>query len=111
MTNQLLACAVVQLPLSNVMFPRLGRSWKTPSSTSAQNTVSCVRDTFQQCRELPAMQQQRAPGPAVVPPMAARAFEKKVATFCSVAVGGRPPTYTRRACRVACCDGAATMPA
>ena len=57
------------------------------------------------------MQQQRAPGPAVVPPMAARAFEKKVATFCSVAVGGRPPTYTRRACRVACCDGAATMPA
>ena len=45
------------------------------------------------------------PGPAVVPPTAARAFEKKVAMFCSLPVGGRPPTYTLRAWRVACCDG------
>ena len=32
------------------------------------------------------------PGPAVVPPTAARALEKKVAMFCSLAVGGSPPT-------------------
>jgi len=43
--------------------------------------------------------------------MAASALEKNVATFCSVAVGGSPPTYTRRACRVACCEGAASAPA
>lgn len=49
-----------------------------------------------------------APGPAVVPPIAARALEKKVAMFCSLPVGGRPPTYTLRACRVACCDGGCT---
>lgn len=42
------------------------------------------------------------PGPAVVPPTAARAFEKNVAMFCSLAVGGRPPTYTLLAWRVAC---------
>lgn len=40
--------------------------------------------------------------------MAASAFEKKVAMFCSLPVGGRPPTYTLRACRVACCDGGCT---
>ena len=74
------------------------------------NTVSGMREPFHQSRESVAKQQRRVPGPAVVPPMAASAFEKKVATFCSVAVGGKPPTYTRRACRVACCDGAATMP-
>lgn len=45
------------------------------------------------------------PGPAVVPPTAARALEKKVAMFCSFAVGGKPPTYTRLACLVACCEG------
>ena len=45
------------------------------------------------------------PGPAVVPPTAAKALLKKVAMFCSLAVGGRPPTYIRLACRVACCDG------
>ena len=33
-----------------------------------------------------------SPGPAVVPPTAARALLKKVAMFCSLAVGGRPPT-------------------
>ncbi|KAA6418138.1 MAG: hypothetical protein FRX49_11901 [Trebouxia sp. A1-2] len=35
---------------------------------------------------------QCAPGPAVVPPTAARALLKKVAMFCSLAVGGSPPT-------------------
>lgn len=44
----------------------------------------------------------RSPGPAVLPPTAARAWLKKVATEPSLAVGGRPPTYTRRAWRVAC---------
>ena len=53
----------------------------------------------------------RSPGPAVVPPTAARALEKKVAMFCSLAVGGRPPTYTLRACRVACWLGGCTTPA
>lgn len=46
-----------------------------------------------------------APGPAVFPPTADRAWLKKVATVVSVAVGGRPPTYTLRACRVACWEG------
>ena len=32
------------------------------------------------------------PGPAVVPPMAASALLKKVAMFCSLEVGGSPPT-------------------
>jgi hypothetical protein len=32
------------------------------------------------------------PGPAVVPPTAASALEKKVWMFCSLADGGRPPT-------------------
>lgn len=48
-----------------------------------------------------------SPGPAVVPPTAASALEKKVAMFCSLAVGGSPPTYTLRACRVACWEGPA----
>ncbi len=39
--------------------------------------------------------------------MAASAELKKVAMDCSFEVGGRPPTYTRRAWRVACCEGAA----
>jgi len=47
----------------------------------------------------------------VVPPTAASALLMKVAMFCSLAVGGRPPTYTRRACRVACCVGAASAAA
>lgn len=34
----------------------------------------------------------RSPGPAVVPPTAAKALLKKVAMFCSLAVGGSPPT-------------------
>lgn len=42
------------------------------------------------------------PGPAVLPPTAASAWLKKVLTDVSLAVGGRPPTYTRRAWRVAC---------
>lgn len=52
-----------------------------------------------------------SPGPAVVPPTAASALLMKVAIFCSLAVGGRPPTYTRRACRVACWLGAASAAA
>lgn len=52
-----------------------------------------------------------SPGPAVVPPTAASALLMKVAMFCSLAVGGRPPTYTRRACRVACWLGAASAAA
>mmetsp|Transcript_36740 Transcript_36740/g.93927 ORF Transcript_36740/g.93927 Transcript_36740/m.93927 type:complete len:221 (-) Transcript_36740:112-774(-) len=41
----------------------------------------------------------------VVPPTAASAWLMNIAMLCSVAVGGRPPTYTRRACRVACWVG------
>lgn len=46
----------------------------------------------------------------MVPPTAARALLKNVAMFCSLAVGGKPPTYIRRACRVACCEGGWTEP-
>jgi len=42
------------------------------------------------------------PGPAVLAPTAAITWLKNVATDCSLAIGGRPPTYTLRACLVAC---------
>lgn len=83
------------------------------ASRHVMSTYDSTADTSrhglrQFCSDTCLQRATSVPGPAVVPPMAASALEKKVAMFCSLPVGGRPPTYTLRACRVACCDGGCT---
>ena len=68
-----------------------------PDTNDYQSVCLCLCDpsrsqTSSSRRTSPDERGQTAPGPAVVPPTAASALLKKVAMFCSFAVGGRPPT-------------------
>ena len=79
-------------------------SKNTIRASSALTTTTAQVKHRKLCAEI-GNQDDALPGPAVVPPTAANALLKKVAMFCSLAVGGSPPTYILLACRVACCEG------